>query len=162
MSKLVENGAFRDDLYYRLNVVKLELPPLSRRRDDIPLLVNHFIKKFNLKTGKNILGVSDEVLKILLQFDYPGNVRQLENIIEHAFVMCNDEKIKPSCLPPEFSHFKKLFQHPIQEQTPLRGAEYQTIIKILEKHNWNKVASAKELGLHRTTLWRKMKKYGIM
>lgn len=162
LSKLIENGKFRDDLYFRLNVVKLELPPLSQRRDDIPLLVNHFIKKFNRKTGRNILGVSDKVLEILLQFDYPGNVRQLENIIEHAFVMCNDEKIKTSCLPPEFSHFKKLFQHPIQEQSPLRGAEYQTIIKILEKHNWNKVASAKELGLHRTTLWRKMKKYGII
>lgn len=162
LSELIKKGTFRDDLYFRLNVVKLELPPLSQRRDDIPLLVNHFIKKFNHKTGRNILGVSDEVLEILLQFDYPGNVRQLENIIEHAFVMCNEEKIKTSCLPPEFSHFKKLFQLPIQGQSPLREAEYETIIKVLEKHNWNKVASAKELGLHRTTLWRKIKKYGII
>ena len=92
LAELIKNEKFRDDLYYRLNVVKIELPPLIKRREDIPLLINHFIGKFNMKMGKLIEDVSRDVLNILLEYDYPGNVRELENIIEHACVMCQDVK----------------------------------------------------------------------
>jgi PAS domain S-box-containing protein len=162
LSKLVEKGAFRDDLYFRLNVVKLELPPLAARRDDISLLIDHFIDKFNRKMGRYILRVSDEVLGVLLQYDFPGNVRELENMIEHAFVMCRGEEIHLQHLPPEFSQFKLVAHESVSTPLPLQDAERQTILEALEKHNWNKVETAKALGLHRTTLWRKMKQYGLI
>jgi PAS domain S-box-containing protein len=162
LSALVEKGTLRDDLYFRLNVVKLDLPPLAARRDDIPLLIDHFIDKFNRKMGRYILRVSDEVLGVLLQYDFPGNVRELENIIEHAFVMCREEEIQLQHLPPEFSQFKLAAHEPVSTPLPLQDAERQTLLDALEKHNWNKVETAKALGLHRTTLWRKMKHYGIV
>src|SRR4030066_490522 len=101
--KLVNEGKFRDDLYYRLNVVKIDLPSLSQRREDIPLLIDAFIRKFNVKMGKKISGVSDKVLRLLLKYDYPGNVRELENIIEHAFVLCGEDRIDLDCLPKEIT-----------------------------------------------------------
>ncbi len=101
--KLIKKETFRDDLYYRLNVVKIELPPLVKRRDDIPLLINHFIDKFNKKMGKSIEDVSKDVMNILMEYDYPGNVRELENIIEHACVMCQGTRIRTAHLPPELS-----------------------------------------------------------
>jgi PAS domain S-box-containing protein len=162
LSKLVEKGAFRDDLYFRLNVVKLELPPLAARRDDIPLLIDHFIDKFNRKMGRYISRISAEVLGVLLQYDFPGNVRELENMIEHAFVMCRGEEIQLHHLPPEFSQFKLTTHEPVSTPLPLQDAERQTILEALEKHNWNKVETAKALGLHRTTLWRKMKQYSLI
>lgn len=102
LSQLMREGKFRDDLFYRLNVVKLELPPLSKRREDIPLLIDAFVQKFNAKMGKQITGVSDEALRLLLEHDYPGNIRELENIIEHAFVLGRGERIDVDCLPKEF------------------------------------------------------------
>lgn len=161
LSNLVEKGTFRDDLYFRLNVVLLKLPPLSQRRDDIPLLIDHFIEKFNLKMSRNISGISNNALRVLIQYEFPGNVRQLENIIEHAFVMCQSEIININHLPPEFYHFQRSSIKTSLEQTPLQQAERQTILQSLEKHNWNKSETAKEIGVHRTTLWRKMKKYGL-
>jgi len=161
LSSLVEKGTFRDDLYFRLNVVLLKLPQLSQRRDDIPLLIDHFIEKFNRKMSRNIYGISNDALRILIQYEFPGNVRQLENIIEHAFVMCQSETININHLPPEFYHFQKSSIKTSLEQTPLQQAEHQTILQSLEKHNWNKSETAKEIGVHRTTLWRKMKKYGL-
>ena len=161
LSNLVEKGTFRDDLYFRLNVVLLKLPPLSQRRDDIPLLIDHFIEKFNLKMSRNISGISNNALRVLIQYEFPGNVRQLENIIEHAFVMCQSEIININHLPPEFYHFQRSSIKTSLEQTPLQQAERQTILHSLEKHNWNKSETAKEIGVHRTTLWRKMKKYGL-
>ena len=161
LSTLVEKGTFRDDLYFRLNVVLLKLPPLSQRRDDIPLLIEHFIEKFNRKMNRNISGISNNALRVLIQYEFPGNVRQLENIIEHAFVMCQSEIININHLPPEFYHFQRSSIKTSLEQTPLQQAERQTILQSLEKHNWNKSETAKEIGVHRTTLWRKMKKYGL-
>jgi transcriptional regulator of acetoin/glycerol metabolism len=102
------------------------------------------------------------VLGVLLQYDFPGNVRELENMIEHAFVMCRGEEIHLQHLPPEFSQFKLVAHEPVSTPLPLHDAERQTILEALEKHNWNKVETAKALGLHRTTLWRKMKQYGLI
>ncbi|MCK6562962.1 sigma 54-interacting transcriptional regulator [bacterium] len=161
LAALVEQGDFRDDLYFRLNVVKLQLPALAERRDDIPLLINHFIDKFNRKMGRNLARVSDEVLGVLLQYAFPGNVRELENIIEHAFVMCRGEEIQLQHLPPEFSQVQSAVHAPAPAPQPLQDAERQTILTALQKHNWNKVETAKALGLHRTTLWRKMKEYRL-
>jgi len=162
LAALAAKGDFRDDLYFRLNVVKLLLPALVERRDDIPLLIDHFIEKFNRKMGRYVARVSDEVLSALLQYDFPGNVRELENIIEHAFVMCRGEEIQLHHLPPEFSQFKPTPHETVSTPLPLQDAERQTILTALEEHNWNKVATAAALGLHRTTLWRKMKQCGLI
>ncbi len=162
LSQLVEDGKFRDDLYFRLNIVLLELPPLKERRDDIPLLIDHFLDKFNHKTGKNILHVSDEVKSVLVNCDFPGNVRQLENIIEHAFVMCCNSRIELKHLPHEFANIEVSCDELPNNQSPMATAEQEIILSKLKKHNWNKVATAKELGFSRTTLWRKMKQHGLI
>jgi len=161
LSYLVQKGAFRDDLYFRLNVVKLTLPPLRERREDIPLLIEHFIERFNRKMARMIDGVSDEVIERLMHDDFPGNVRELENIIEHAFVMCRGKEIQLLHLPPEISENKFYSHRPSPKTTPLQDAERQKILEALKKHNWNKVETAKELGVHRATLYRKMVKYGL-
>ena len=161
--KLIKKEKFRDDLYYRLNVVKIELPPLVKRRDDIPLLINHFIEKFNKRMSKTIEDVSKDVLNILMKYDYPGNVRELENIIEHACVMCQTARIRTIHLPPELVPKKENLEFEEQEsRPPLQSFEKQLIKETIEKHNGNKILTAKELGLHRSTLWRKMKKYDLV
>lgn len=158
--KLVQNNEFRDDLYFRLDVVKIELPSLSARRDDIPLLINHFIEKFNHKTDKSISGVSIKVLETLMNYDFPGNVRELENFIEHAFVMCTNEEIKFRHLPNEVQEIQEDNKKNVKSK-PIENSECKILFETLEKHNWNKVKAAEELRLHRTTLWRKMQKYGL-
>ncbi|MBM3241292.1 PAS domain-containing protein [Candidatus Poribacteria bacterium] len=160
LPSLVEAGAFRQDLYYRLNVIKIELPPLKERREDMLLLIDHFVNQFNLKMGKSIAGVSDEVLSRLMKYDFPGNIRELENIIEHAFVLCKGNFIELEHLPTELSNPKQNYSR--QTAWPLENAEAETIRKILEKHGGNRLKAAQELGIDRTTLWRKMKKYGFM
>jgi PAS domain S-box-containing protein len=160
---LVQSRQFRDDLYYRLNVVKIDLPPLSHRREDIPLLVEHFVEKFNLKTGKNLSGVSHEVMSFLMRYDFPGNVRELENIIEHAFVMCKGEIIELRHLPPELVESAK--ETAIEEgevNKPLQTAEAEVIRKALERNEGNRLRTARELGIDRSTLWRKIKRYGMV
>ncbi len=158
---LVEEEKFRDDLFFRLNIVKIELPSLAERSDDIPLLVNHFIEKFNHKKGKYISKASNEVIELLMNYSFPGNVRELENIIEHAFVMCTNEEIKLKHLPPELLGFHRKVNSHINVPLPLQITERQTILEALNKYNWNKLETAKELKLNRSTLWRKIKKYGL-
>lgn len=162
LHKLVYEGNFRDDLFYRLDVVKIELPPLTQRRDDIPILIKHFIEKFNYHMRKAIYGVSDDVLKLLLNYSFEGNIRQLENIIEYAFVMCQTEEIGLEHLPIEINSFVVLNKKKSQSDIPLKESERRTIIKVLEKYNWNTLYVATELKIHRSTLWRKMKKYGLL
>ena len=160
---LIKKEKFRDDLYYRLNVVKIELPPLVKRRDDIPILISHFIDKFNRKMGKVIENVSKDVMNILMEYDYLGNVRELENIIEHASVMCQGTRIKTFHLPPELTPKKqKMIIDEKESYPPIQTFEKQLIQETLEKHNGNKILAAKDLGLHRSTLWRKMRKYGLI
>lgn len=164
LSQLVNEGKFRDDLFYRLNVVKIELPSLSQRKEDIPLLIDHFIQKFNIKMGKQITGITENALRILLSYDYPGNVRELENIIEHAFVLCKGNRIDLDCLPKELTRHKVEIETslPQKGKNLLRKAEAEVITRILEKYHGNRAKAAKELNIDRTTLWRKMRKYGLL
>ena len=160
LSARVRQHEFRDDLYFRLNVVRLELPALADRRDDLPLLVHHFIDKFNGLLARNITGIADEVMHILMNYSFPGNIRELENIIEHAFVMCRDSVIQLPHLPPELQHpIFPVIPHTLH--TPLDERERDAIADALQRHGGNKVETAKSLHLHRTSLWRKMKKYGL-
>ena len=162
--ELVQKNKFRSDLYYRLKVICIELPSLSDRKEDIPLLIEHFIKNFNIKTGKNILSVSSNVLKTLMNNEFPGNIRELENIIEHCFVLCKEDRIKLKHLPKELTNNKPI-EAPIAEingANPLKTAEAQVIIKLLKKHNGNRIKTAEDLGINRTTLWRKIKLFKII
>jgi len=163
LSKLVGEGKFRDDLYYRLNVVKIDLPLLSQRREDIPLLIDAFVQKFNAKIEKQIMGVSDQVLRLLLKYDYPGNVRELENIIEHAFVLCQGNRIDMDCLPKELAVRQEETGSfaALHEEHPFEKAEAEIVKKTLERHRGNRIEAAQELGISRATLWRKIKRYGL-
>lgn len=160
--KEVNTSRFRTDLYYRLNVIRIELPPLSRRREDIPLLIAHFIHKFNLKTLKNIIGVRDDVTDYLMQYPFPGNIRELENIIEHAFVLCHTARIGFSHLPPEIQKpYETIALAGNGSESLLDTAESQAIIDALTINEGNRKKTAHSLGISKATLWRKMKKYDI-
>jgi PAS domain S-box-containing protein len=164
LSRLVSEEKFRDDLFYRLNVVKIELPGLSQRKEDIPLLINAFIQKFNVRMGKQISGISDEALRLLLRYDYPGNVRELENIIEHAFILCKGDQIDLDSIPKELTGTPSEMDTSLslKEETLLGKAEAEVIKNTLKKYNGNRIKTAQELGIDRTTLWRKTKKYGLI
>ena len=155
----VEAGRFRQDLYYRVNVVRIALPALKARKEDLPLLVEKFIQRMNRLRGRDISGISQSALAVLMRHDWPGNVRELENAIEHSFVLCRSGLIEPQHLPEGLRPASP-------EPTPdtgqsLKQVEAQFIQDALKRNNWNRAATAKELGLHKTTLWRKIKRLGI-
>lgn len=157
LHRAIEEGSFRADLYYRLNVINLNLPSLVERREDIPLLVEHFIDHNNALSEKKISGISDSALARLMNHDFPGNIRELANIIEHAFVLCPGGLIEPKHLPT--------YLHADTKNTaPCTLAEMEAhfIYEALERNNWKRIAAAKELGIDKSTLWRKMKQYNIM
>jgi len=160
LTKLIRTGAFREDLYYRIRVVHLMLPGLDKRREDIPLLVDHLIAKFNRLQGKQIAGVSDEVLARLMEHDYPGNVRELENIIEQAFVLCRGGMIELSHLPPEL---RPTAGREASEGQPmsLKAIEKLFITETLQRRNGNRKLAARDLGISVSTLYRKIGTYGI-
>jgi len=160
--ELIGKGVFREDIYYRINVVKIDLPTLKERSDDIPLLIDHFIRKFNALTGKQIHCASDDVMAKLMNYSYPGNIRELENIIEHAFVLCRGPEIQLSDLPRAVEHVE-LADRALStgSNNILHHSEVQLIKKTLEKNYGHRGRTAKELGIHKTTLWRKLKKYGL-
>ncbi len=162
LTELKEKGLFREDLYYRLNVIKIELPPLSQRREDIPLLIEHFIRVFNLEMGKKISGVSDDVLRLLMRYDFPGNIRELQNIIEHAFVLCKGSIIELEHLPREVIEKQEhlMRESPVPYQG-LQEAEAQIIRETLKRNNGHRGKTAQALGIAKSTLWRKMKRYKI-
>lgn len=162
LNDLVNQNKFREDLFYRLDVVKIELPPLRERRDDIPLLIKHFIDKFNHRMHKEISGVSEAALTFLLNYPFNGNIRQLENIIEHAVIMCKNGNIEIEHLPPEIFETTSKPNNSTNLQMPLEESEYKTILDVLDKYHWNTLKSAEELKIHRSTLWRKMKKFGLL
>jgi PAS domain S-box-containing protein len=157
----VGKGAFRQDLFYRINVVRIDLPPLRKRREDIPLLVDHFISRFNKIQGKSVCGVDPEVMALLMAHDYPGNVRELENIVEHTFVLLREGSIELKHLPEEFLARNLSAPSPAGMQSSVRAAEAQAIRQALARNNFNRLATARELGMHKSTLFRKIKSLGI-
>ena len=161
LDELIKEDAFRDDLYYRINVMKLELPPLRDRKEDIPLLVDFFIGRFNQLHNKNICCVTNEVTAALLAYDYPGNVRELENIIEHCFVLCEGEIIEAKHLPSTVRPDLKTKTAQDSELTTIKQMEIILITQALRRNKGNKTASAKQLGIDKSTLFRKMKAYDI-
>lgn len=161
LGDLVEQGQFRDDLYYRINVMRLELPPLRKRKEDIPLLVNHFIGRFNRLRNKNISCMTDEVLAILLAYDYPGNIRELENIIEHCFVLCQGEIIERKHLPVSVCPVPGVDQALTGGVKTLKQMEMILIIEALRRNKGNQAAASKDLGINKSTLYRKLKAYDI-
>ncbi len=164
LASQVSKEIFREDLFYRLNVIKISLPPLAGRREDIPLLVDHFIQRFNARTGKQIRALSPEAMSCLMRHNFPGNVRELENIIEHGFVLCRDDIITPAHLPPDLVDFSQAEGQdalPVQDN-PLSASEAALIRHTLKIHDGNRSKTAAALKIHKTTLWRKMKKYHII
>ncbi len=161
LEKLVEEGKFREDLFYRINVVHIKIPPLRERKEDIPLLVNHFLKKFNEYNNREICEVDDTAMEALIEYDWPGNVRELENAIERAVVMCTSNKIKLEHLPPRIVNKKRQTTDYISS-TNLLEIERKVILKVLEEENWNQTRSAKRLGISRKQLRTKMKNLGIL
>jgi PAS domain S-box-containing protein len=157
----VQSGDFREDLYYRLNVVTIDIPPIRERREDIPLLADHFVGHFNRIKGKSIAGVTQPAMEILLNHDYPGNVRELQNIIEHAFILCKTHHIGPECLPTYLSR-KPALQAEDKGLHALDSLEQELIRETLARHGGRMKEAAAELGIHRATLWRKMKKLNIL
>ena len=158
-------GLFREDLFYRLNVMQIKLPPLKDRREDLPLLISHIVKKLSASKENPPAKLSQDVMTVLLNHDYPGNVRELENILEHALIICRDDLVRPEHLPfvlqsrdPSEKSDSSIRQ-PLGENTDDKTRE--EITRTLDRYNGNRTKTAKALGIDRTTLWRRMKKFGL-
>jgi transcriptional regulator with PAS, ATPase and Fis domain len=155
----ITEGTFREDLYYRLNVIPMEVPPLRSRRDDIPYLVRHFINKYSMTSSKKITDIDDEAMESLMGYSWPGNIRELENAIEYAFARSTASIIHLSKLPPTIKRQKNGLEPVI---SPITGkTQKNELVRLLEEYHWNKSVVAKKLGIGRTTLWRKMKAMGL-
>lgn len=161
LSDLLQAGTFREDLFYRIHVIYLQIPDLRKRREDIPLLINHLVAKFNRRQGKNVGGVSEEVLKILMSHAYPGNVRELENIIEYAFVLCRGVLIKRNHLPQELLHSEESSAFSQIQPVTFKKTEKLMIEEALIRHAGNRRRVAEELGINPSTLYRKIKSLQI-
>jgi len=167
LGKLVQKGSFREDLYYRLKVFPIYLPPLRQRKDDIPLLVNHFIKIHNRNTNKKITRVSPSVMKAFFDYPWPGNVRELGNAIEHAFVLCAGEEIGVKELPAEILNKE---YHPVRFEpsiefekklAPGKNLTREKLLVLLNECEWNKAEVARKIGMSRASIWKYMKKWNI-
>ncbi|MFA5903301.1 MAG: sigma 54-interacting transcriptional regulator [Desulfobacula sp.] len=165
LAAMVNAGEFRQDLYYRINVIAVKLPPLRQRMEDIPLLVERFVSRFNVRRNKFIQGIDQKVLHTLMNHDYPGNIRELENIIEHAFILCTEGYIQPAHLPvflnaePEDEDSRIMDE--IQHNDPVRAAQVKLILEALKRNNYNRTEAAEDIGIHKSTLFRRIKKLGI-
>ena len=158
LQKRVAAGEFREDLYYRLKVVQIHVPPLRERRDDILLLVEHFRRNFNRKFGREIKGISSEVEQMFLNYPWPGNVRELENLLEHAFVRCRQSVITAENLPSDFHHYCESHALPADLSPQDEAA---AIRRALKQSGGNKTEAALLLGMSRRTIYRKLEKLGI-
>lgn len=157
----VAQGRFREDLYYRLNVVEIKMPPLRERFGDIPLLVEHFISHYKKKYKKNISSLSAEVMEVFSAYSWPGNVRELEHAIEHGFVLCKHEVIGLEHIPPEIRQFLSIQESGISAIPKSESEEKAELISALEKTDWNKAKTARLLGMSRPTLYRKLEKFDL-
>ena len=168
LEELVRKGEFREDLYYRINVVSLTQPPLRERIGDIPYLIDHYFQMFNEQNGRGLRGISNDAMRILQEYHWPGNVRELVNIVERAVVLARGTEITRGDLPEKLT--EELTAQAAIPQTSggrnclkaaLSAPERQLIIDALEANGWNRQATSKMLGINRTTLYKKMKKYEI-
>ncbi len=160
LSMMVEKEAFRQDLYYRINVVRLKLPPLRHRMEDVPLLADYFIAKFNKIRGRAVQKLDPKVLEALMSHDFPGNIRELENIIEHAFVLCSEGDIGIGHVPGYIFSSNRIADRQADED-PMMSAEKSVILGALKRNRYSRKAAAAELGIHKSTLFRKINKLGI-
>jgi sigma-54 dependent transcriptional regulator, acetoin dehydrogenase operon transcriptional activator AcoR len=159
LGQLVDQGLFRKDLFYRINVIKLELPSLAERKEDLPLLADHFIERFNKFRNKNLLGLSHEAMAIFMRHSWPGNIRELENAIEHAFILCSGGLIRPEHLPEHLQiHAARV---PVVPGCTLQDLEKLAIWEALERNRWRRLATARELGIDKNTLRRKMQRHKL-
>jgi transcriptional regulator with PAS, ATPase and Fis domain len=166
LENLVKKGLFRDDLYYRINVVKLVLPPLRKRKEDIPLLIDRFLNKFNKLCGKEIHGLSPEAMSVLMAYDFPGNVRELENIIEYATVVSQNSLVRIENLPENLLEGLDSKNKTATPKTSEKAFSFETVEKdfireTLRKNNWNRKAAAAQMGIHPSTLWRRIKRLNL-
>jgi len=161
LAEQVRRGVFREDLYYRVNVVRIELPPLRRRKEDIPLLVEQFVARFNRLQQKTVPGITTEALSLLMAHDWPGNIRELENAVERAFILCNEARIGIEHLPEELTARGAAGGAASGAHSAHDILDAQAIRAALERSAFNRLAAAKELGIHKTTLFRRMKKLGV-
>jgi DNA-binding NtrC family response regulator len=165
--ELVQKGLFREDVYYRLKVFPIALPPLRKRKEDIPLLASHFVEMFNRKTGRQVKTISPAALRVFMHHSWPGNVRELENAIEHAFVLCTSDQIGLHDLPQEILNPE--MQPSIREQLGIQAVGKKTREKmtrenlkaLLQESGWNKAEVSRRTGLSRATIWKYMKKWDI-
>jgi two-component system response regulator HydG len=162
LEEMVEAKRFREDLFYRLNVIRLELPPLKERRADIPLLIDHILRRLSSAKETRASKISEEAMEILLNYDYPGNVRELENILEHALIICQEDTIEPKHLPI-FMRRGICVTGPDGEILTGEASlpEQERILEALKRHHWRRGEAARELGMDRTTLWRKIRRYHL-
>ncbi|MEK6766308.1 MAG: sigma 54-interacting transcriptional regulator [Planctomycetota bacterium] len=158
LRKKIEHGEFREDLYYRLNVVEINVPPLKDRKEDIPALIDHFVNKFNKKINKNIAGISTDVQKIFMNYSWPGNIRELEHALEHAFILCHQKTITLKHLPPAF---EKFIVTKADYSKNTGDDERKSIIQVLVKTAGNKTMAARLLGISRRSIYRKIKEHKI-
>ena len=162
LTKAVAAGEFREDLFYRLNVVHFEIPPLRERREDVPLLAAYFLERAAAKAGKKIKSFSPEAQRLLVQYDYPGNVRELENAVERAVALAEGHVIQADDLPPVFSQARLLPEGRVsaedRDSWTLEQVERDHIARVLARHRGNLAHAARQLGISRTTLWRKLRR----
>ena len=161
IKSLVERGIFRDDLFYRINVIPIFLPPLRERLEDIPLLAEYFFRKISLKGGGEIKAIDDEIMNIFTEYPWPGNVRELKSALEYAFVCCRESLIYPHHLPPRFH----LAQRPENQQKLDRSNQGEIkrrqLIHALQLSGGNRSEAARILGVSRVTVWNRMKRFGV-
>jgi two-component system response regulator HydG len=150
---------FREDLYYRLNVIPVHLPPLRERREDIPLLVDHFLKAIRIRTERQINGLAEEALEKLIDYHWPGNVRELINVLEYAFVVCQGDLISVHHLPPLVNKAQEFA--PAKKRNSTENDQREQLVKVLEKAGGNRQKAAQLLGVSRVTLWKLLKKYDV-
>ncbi len=165
LEKLVEEKRFREDLFYRLNVIRLDLPPLNERREDIPLLIEHILKRLCALKRTTIERIAEDAMEVLLNYEYPGNVREMENILEHALIICQGDVIEKKHLPL-FLQMGVLSRAEMRTSAShgsdvLRSDERTKILAALKRNDWHRSKTAKDLNMERTTLWRKMKKHKL-
>ncbi len=160
LQTMVSDNKFREDLYYRIQVFKISLPPLRDRIEDIPILADHFIHRLNLLRGKDVAGISSGAMAAFMSYNWPGNIRELQNAIEHAFILCRGGLIELEHLPPHFQESAGT-REGLPPGLTLASIEARMIQDTLQRQNGNKAATARELGIDKTTLWRKMKRLGM-